>query len=27
MTLAKGMHIHPALPELILVTLKNLREP
>jgi mycothione reductase len=27
MALAKGMHIHPALPELILVTLQNLREP
>lgn len=27
MSIAKGMHIHPALPELILVTLQNLREP
>lgn len=27
MALARGMHIHPALPELILVTLQNLREP
>jgi len=27
MALAQGMHIHPALPELILVTLQNLREP
>ena len=27
MLLARGMHIHPALPELILVTLQNLREP
>ena len=27
MAIAKGMHIHPALPELILVTLQNLREP
>ncbi|MBN1761764.1 MAG: dihydrolipoyl dehydrogenase [Methanomicrobia archaeon] len=27
MALAQGMHIHPALPELILATLRNLREP
>ncbi|HUV02618.1 MAG TPA: dihydrolipoyl dehydrogenase [Desulfobacteria bacterium] len=27
MALAKGMHIHPALPELVLATLRNLREP
>ncbi|MBE0516755.1 MAG: dihydrolipoyl dehydrogenase [Methanophagales archaeon] len=25
--IARGMHIHPALPELILVTLQNLKEP
>jgi len=27
MFIAKGMHIHPALPELILATLQNLKEP
>jgi mycothione reductase len=26
LTLGRGIHIHPALPELILVTLQNLRE-
>jgi hypothetical protein len=25
--IAKGMHIHPGMPELILSTLNNLREP
>lgn len=27
MPIINGMHIHPALPELVLTTLENLREP
>jgi hypothetical protein len=26
MALAQGMHIHPALPEVVLATFRNLRE-